>query len=548
VDRRRLRPAPVPASAWSPWPRWPDAGRAQAADKTRVYVVVVDGLNVEERGADAVRVLARAPPAPSTRRARAVMVAETTPNHVAMVTGAYPDKNGIVANDFPGVQGSGPDAAIGDGSEAVGRRRPALPRGRLAVHPGGAAVPRAHHRRGHRQGLPVHRHGARPGRRRPARRRQQLRQRRRPDFIPGVGITPDERNIAEATRVVQELDPDFLFVNLGSVDRTGHVDLVGGLTTPTGSRPVVRDVQRTATDTYLRAFFAALEQQGKLDSTRVLITADHSMDWSLPTNGVTVADNPDLADVIGEFVIAQNGGASLFSLRDRTRPDGPALLKRLRDSAIATDGVDEALYRQPNPADGGEQHWVGRVHPDWHQTGPRSGDLILTVDDGRRSTEPSSTSNPIPGNHGMPSTLRIPTIVTGGADAGIVRRTVPGSDDPDVRAADQAENVDMAPTAAWLLGVQPPTTGFDGRALTEAFSSRPEPACVQAAGAGPGTQVPGPGAAPGTQPDAAPPASAAPTRRLPATGPAVLLPLAGLGLAGAVAVAVRRRSSAQPRA
>jgi predicted AlkP superfamily pyrophosphatase or phosphodiesterase len=29
------------------------------------------------------------------------MVAETIPNHVSMVTGAYPDKTGIVGNNFP---------------------------------------------------------------------------------------------------------------------------------------------------------------------------------------------------------------------------------------------------------------------------------------------------------------------------------------------------------------------------------------------------------------------------------------------------------------
>jgi LPXTG-motif cell wall-anchored protein len=261
-----------------------------------------------------------------------------------------------------------------------------------------------------------------------------------------------------------------------------------------------------------------------------------------------VADNPDIADIRSEFVIAQNGGASLFSLRDRTRADGPQLLKRLRDSALATDGVDEALYRQPNPADGGEQHWVGRVHPDWHQTGPRSGDLILTVDDGRRSTEPSSTSNPIPGNHGMPSTLRIPTIVTGGADAGVVRRTVAGVDDPDVRAADQAENVDMAPTAAWLMGVDPPATGFDGRVLSEAFSARPEPTCVAAAAA-PGMQVPGPSASPSPSATSStagqPPAAAAPSssRRLPATGPVWALPVAGLALLGGAVLLRRRRTT-----
>lgn len=534
LEARRLRSvlpalALVGASTWAPV-----SASAQVADKTRVYVVVVDGLNLEE--VPLMPFLSSlAASGTFYQEARSVMVAETTPNHVAMVTGAYPDKNGIVANDFPGVRGSAPDAVIGEGTTAVDAGDSRLLQAdsiftlvsRQCPELTTAAVTSKDYL------FNVMEHDRDGDGERDA--DSNFENSADPTFIPGAGITPDERTIAEALSVVQDSDPDFLFLNLGAVDRSGHVDVVGGATTPTGSRPAVRDVQRTNTDTYLRTFVETLKAQGTWDSTRLLITADHSMDWSLPTGGVTVSDNPELADVIDEFVVAQNGGAALFSLRDRTRPDAPQLLKRVRDSALATEGVDEVLYRQPNPADGGEQHWVGRVHPDWHQTGPRSGDLILTVEDGRRSTEPSSTSNPIPGNHGMPSTLRIPMIVAGGADAGVVTRTVPGDDNPGVRAADQAENVDLAPTAAWLLGVQPPAAAFDGRALTEAFSARPAPSCVSAAGA-PGTQVP----APQDLGTSAPPAPT-PTGQLPATGALWLVSAAGLVL-GALAVGARRRA------
>ena len=168
------------------------------------------------------------------------------------------------------------------------------------------------------------------------------------------------------------------------------------------------------------------------------------------------------------------------------------------------DGVDEALYRQPNPADGGEAHWVGAVHPDWHQTHPRSGDLLVTVDDGRRVSEPSSTSNPLPGNHGMPSTLRVPFVPAGGAACA---PRSPGRPPTPRRAPEQAENVDIAPTAAWLLGVAPPADGpagregFDGRVLSEAFTSRPADRCAaKAVAAAPVT----PSAAPATTPTPTP--------------------------------------------
>ena len=41
------------------------------------------------------------------------------------------------------------------------------------------------------------------------------------------------------------------------------------------------------------------------------------------------------------------------------------------------------------------------------------------------------------------------------------------------RDAAQSENVDVAPTVAWLLGL--PTSGYDGRVLREAFDLSASP-------------------------------------------------------------------------
>lgn len=508
------------AAAWT-------AAPAQAADpQTRVVVVVVDGLRPDE--------VALMPFLSSLAaqgryytESRSVMVAETIPNHVAMVTGTYPDRNGIVANDFPD---SGSGQVLGNGSPSflqsdsiftlVEQQCPTLSTAAVTSKDYLFEV-MSHDRTG-------------DGR---TDADSNFDNTSDPTFIPVAGLTPDERTIAEAVTVVQEQDPDFLFLNLGSVDRVGHVDEIGGVTSalPTGSRPAARDVQRTLTDTYLRAFVEQLRSSERWAETAVLVTADHSMDWSLPTDTVSLSAamqaDPLLAD---EVVVAQNGGAALYSLLKRNDPQAKARLKRMREVAVATDGVDEALYREPNPLDGGTTHWVGAVHPDWHQTGPRSGDLLVTVKDGLRVTEPSSTSNPIPGNHGMPSTLRIPVIVSGGLP--VAAATVTGSADPFVRAADQAENVDMAPTAAWLLGVDPPAGGFDGRALSEAFPTRPADSCISARTATPVT-----GAPPAGSP--VPPVSAPGTGSLPVTG-LTGLPLVGSVLLAATLVQRRRRRSA----
>ena len=500
---------------------------AQEAPKTRVVVLVLDGLRPDE--------VSRMPFLQSLAvagthytEARAVMVAETIPNHASMVTGAYPDRTGIVANDFP-VPGTTEVREAGDPEllqadslfTLVAEQCPELTAS--AVTSKDYLYTVLQHDR-NRDGKPD-----------PDYNFANLED---PTFIPSpAGLTPDERTLPEALRVSSEDDPDFLFVNLGAIDRTGHADPVGGATSglPTGAAPLARETQLVRTDALLRVFVEELRRSGRWESTALLVTADHSMDFSFPTDVITLADDiaadPLLAD---RFTIAQNGGAALYTLRDRRDPQGPARLKRLREIALATDGVDEALYRTPNPVDGGQAHWVGRVHPDWHQTGERSGDLLLTVDDGRRVSEPEFTSNPIPGNHGMTSTLRIPVVVSGGLG---VRQQRIGPDAPlsgAVRLPEQAENVDIAPTAAWLLGVRPPAAGFDGRVLSEAFTGRPAPTCGAAA----------PGARPA--PPRAEPAAAPAAGRLPATGPAAGLAAAAAVLLG-LALAVRRRAVSLPR-
>ena len=78
-------------------------------------------------------------------------------------------------------------------------------------------------------------------------------------------------------------------------------------------------------------------------------------------------------------------------------------LKTMRDAILATAGVNEALYRQRNRADGGKTNTVNKVHPDW-STGKRTGDIVATSDSGVAFSEPDLSGNPLPGNHGAPQT------------------------------------------------------------------------------------------------------------------------------------------------
>ncbi len=502
---------------------------AQEAPSTRVYLVSLDGLRPDE--------VARMPflqslatQGTSYTEGRAVMVAETIPNHITMVTGAYPDKTGIVANNFP-VPGKNENLESGEPGLLQADSLFTLAADQCPDLTTAAVTSKDYL-------FTVLEHDRNGDGKRDA--DSNFANLDDPTFIPGLGLTLDERTVPEVLRVSRALDPEFLFVNLGSIDRTGHIDPVAGATAglPTGAAPLARETQLVRTDALLRLIVEELKSSGRWDSTAFMITADHSMDFSAPLDSVTIGDDiardPMLA---GKVQIAQNGGAALYSLVNRADPQAPALLKRIRDIAVGTDGIDEALYRQPNPADGGEAHWVGKVHPDWHQTGPRSGDVLLTAKDGRRISEPGNLSNPIPGNHGMTSTLRIPVIISGGLAAKAQRLGPAEALSGAVRLPGQPENTDFAPTAAWLLGMQAPAAGFDGRVLTEAFPTRPAPVCARAAVA--------PVAA--RPPAAAPPAAPAPAPgQLPATGLAGggLLALLVVGATGALLW--RRRAVSLP--
>ena len=443
---------------------------AATPPKTRVYVLALDGLRPDEvRLMPFLQSLANG--GTYYTEARAIMVAETIPNHVAMVTGVYADKTGIVANSYPG---TGTEGVLSAGDPKllkadsiftlIADQCPALKT--AAVTSKDYLYTAMNHDRNGDGKVDADSNFANL---------------KDPSFVPGLGLTLDERTMPEIIRVSRDEDPDFLFMNLGSIDRTGHVDAAGGTTSelPTGAAPVARDTQLVRTDALLRTFVQELKTSGRWDRTALMITADHSMDFSTVLDSVTLSDDiaadPLLA---GKFTVAQNGGAALYSLRDRTDPQGPTRLAKLRKIAIATEGVDEALYRQPNALDGGQTHWVGKVHPDWHQTGDRSGDLLMVVKDGQRVSEPTATSNPIPGNHGMTSTLRIPMIISGGIGVKTQKIGPAAPISGALRPAEQSENTDLAPTAAWLLGVKAPRAGFDGRVLSEAFTSQPAATCL----------------------------------------------------------------------
>jgi ectonucleotide pyrophosphatase/phosphodiesterase family member 5 len=395
-------------------------------------------------------------------QARAQMVAETTPNHVSMLTGMRVNRHGLPGNSAPFIDsntGFEPRRLQADSIFTLARRQaPELLTASVTAKTYLVSV-QTHDRTGDGE-------------------EDATDTNRVSTAIPVDESARDVETGLQALMASRELDPDFLFLNLGDVDRMGHVDESGSLTD--GEVPVGRTLVLQTADAQIRLLVESLKSEGWWESTVFIVTADHSMDWSLRTNVITLqpafAEDPLLA---GEVEAAANGGACLYALRMPGEPRAPERLRRIREIALATEGIEEALYIRPNPADGGDAHTVGRVHPGWGLLGDRSGDIIVTVQPGYRIGHAAiaQQGNPIPGNHGHPTTLPIPFVVSGGWSGLAAPRVVDagGTIAPADRDPSQAENIDVAPTVAWLLGLNPPPGGFDGRVLSEAFAERPSP-------------------------------------------------------------------------
>lgn len=432
-------------------------------DWVRVHLIVIDGLLPEEV-AQMPTVAQLAADGFYLPRSRAQMIAETTPNHVSMITGMRADRHGMPGNDvayLPENIGEDPRYLQCDTIYSlIARQAPDLVT--AAATAKSYIVNMSKHER------------VDPG-------TEDADATNDPFIVPVSGAAIDAEVGPDALRFSVDLDPDLLWMSLGDVDRVGHSDPTGSLGDATGLPPLARTLSLQTADLQVRNLITALQQDGRWANTVVLLTADHSMDWSLPNATVGLVEqfqaDPLLAGATG---VAQNGGAAIYWLLAPEAAEAPAQLARMRQIALATEGVAEAWYTRPNPADGGEAAWVGATRPDWGLTGDRTGDLVVVAEDGFRITEPTATSNPIPGNHGHLVTLPIPVVVAGGWDGLVGNDVVPGlldgpDPEPDVRLADQAENIDIAPTIAWLLGINPPPGGFDGRVLAEAFTRRPAP-------------------------------------------------------------------------
>ena len=380
-----------------------------ARGRKRAYVLVVDGCRPDEITPGLTPTLAALRDGGLNHpRATSLPVMETIPNHVMMMTGLRPDRTGVPANLIY-------DRALRETREMDRPRdircRTVIGRLNEAGFTTGTVLSKSY-----LYGIfgtrATHRWEPEP-------------------IVPISGHAPDAFTMDATLSMIEEFDPNLVFVNLGDVDRMGHADVTGPLD--------LRAMRQTAladTDAQVSRLVDLLKSSGRWKNSVVIVLADHSMDWSNPNQVISLTgplqDDPFLS---GKVEIAQNGGADLLywtgPAADRDRA-----VRRMRSVAAEVPGVLVALDRRN----------------DGLRLGPEAGEVVVYCRAGWRFTEPDPSGNPIPGNHGHPATRPIPFFIGGGHPV-VPRRTA---------SSELARTVDVAPTVAAFFGVGRPTGGYDG--------------------------------------------------------------------------------------
>ncbi len=492
------------------------AGAAYDSSRATVIVAVIDSLmphEIDEYGNTPTLTELKTKGTWYTE-SRSVFSAETIPNHVAMMTGRYPIHNGIPTNKYWNRQfeNDAPtkarDLSLPSELDAppifrhIAEQCPMLPTaavmskdylyevfsncgydnvdcpdGTPDSRPKNAHQPTFHF-------VPTD----------------------DPTFIPEAGLVPDRTTMQNALAILP--DVNFMFINMGQVDRMGHVDETGAAV---GSNALGRKTVLADTDLLFGELVAALKSAGRWEDTVLIILSDHGMDWSRPEKviglnsqfnphnpGTVLLDSAHLLEVL-------NGGTDSIYLLDENNPASWERAVEQHQQFLAVTGVEGGWFtRKPPPKVRGQispkakKYINEHLLPESYQSGHENlGDIVLSASAGYRFAKPASSSfsdnNFIPGNHGHKPTLHNTMLVTGGSES-LKAQIIKAAEelDHDVRAEDQSENVDVAPTVAWLFGIKREEVifgtdqqgnqvvkkrepYFDGRPLSEAFTTAEPP-------------------------------------------------------------------------
>ena len=507
----------------------------------RTFILVIDGMEPENVSRDLTPVLCDltkcdgrdvsrlAAKSASYLSAQAIVTTTTNANHAAMVTGAYADANGVVANNF-----FDRDAGVSKRTDDIGLL--------LAetffttINKAGVPVITAgvvgKGKIGHLLLDCANASGCGPA------------FNRSPDFVvegtapnncqvePGdphleeevescllVGepATGDERStdtlvMNEILLLSQTHDPNVFFVNLPDVDNLQHVF---------GVRSVVALSAIANVDKQIGRLIQYLKLSGKWNDAILIVLADHSFGdvgdplphgndepemgaartFSLTENLDVRVNNPltgrpelgitntrivmpDLlktcvaAGRVGPCPTAPPTGSPLdlcVQLYDTgmagvvaLTPAGTAALSCAVTQAGSRQDCIEDVRRNPKTTD--DSAGAAEFPADWHLDTQRAADLVFTAKDRCALLDSqTSTSSVLSGDHGHLTARHIPFIIAGGPGS-MVKNADPIGGQDDTRR--QAKTVDVAPTVLAIYGVSPPL-GVSGQALCDALSICP---------------------------------------------------------------------------
>jgi len=255
-------------------------------------------------------------------------------------------------------------------------------------------------------------------------------------------------------------------VNLHQVDSAGH--LLG--------RGPGYDQAVAQADDEIERLVTTLRGLGEWERTVMILLSDHSMDQvPAKVNLESVLEDAGVPAEAFNAVQGDNGMAAHIYLADRESPDRFALLKTMREALAGHPAVSDALYREPNPQDGGKRSTLAREHPGWHVEGERSGDIFVAAKAGYIFASSTGTGNFAAGHHGSNSTRDNFFAVVGGGAELVRQQTVAGDPEPGFDDTEQnpqqAENVDVASTVMGLFGMFAPEDDA-GRFLKQAFDKK----------------------------------------------------------------------------
>ena len=492
MNRTRLTVLAALAAMLTAWIAQP-AGAQTSPPPLRVYVVVLDGLKPNEVGPLTPNLAELKDQGTWYEQARAVFPAETLPNHAAMMTGFPPQQSGIVGNDFwapnvggvekyrmqyPNLLGADTLTTRLENSCTISSAS-VLSKGYLfGLFRGEPYTPDTAMPNNLDPNLPNPSH---PGNQRQADLHW------RPFGQPGYVGDPDDHAVDASVMNNAFLPwvrsapapPQFAFLSLGDIDRSGHIDGTG-VAAPEGLS-AARRAALTDSDAQVGMLIDELKGSGAWDETVLIFTSDHGMDWSPTDNAINQFSvnltptlggagytqdsrgNPGVSQAgsNGDYQLVAGGGSIAVYVEE---PPDVAPIAQIVDALpgvafVATPTSIPALGN-PTLAEMGMDH-------------VNNGQIVAFPEKGF-AVRDNSSFNPLPGNHGHPATQQSTLFVSGGSSVLDEQpQSVPGETvfAPAVRpfapVAGGPGNLSVAPTVSALFGLADP--GYPRGPLSDAF-------------------------------------------------------------------------------